>query len=243
MSLLHWAESTREELRAVLPDALVVLPIGATEQHGPHLATGTDAVLAGTVAELAAARVADVAERDLVLAPRLPFGASDHHLYFGGTLSLSATTATALLIDLARSVTGGGGRRLVIVNGHGGNRGVCHAAAASASASYGLTVAIVHYWELLAPSGDTPIPGHAGEFETAMMLAVRPELVRERRQRPALPDAGGVSGVDVHEPGAWTRIDGYTDQPALAGQAQGSKWLEECVVALSARLVELARLP
>lgn len=240
MTLWRWAECTREELRAVLPDGIVVLPIGATEQHGPHLATGTDALLSGTVTERAAMVASATSARDLVLAPCLAFGASDHHLAFGGTLSLSSETMTAVLGDLGRSVVADGGRRLVIVNGHGGNRGVCHAAAAALSARHGLVVAIVHYWELLAAPGDgTPVPGHAGEFETSMVLAVRPELVRDRGRRPAVPPESAVEGVDVHDAGAWQRIDGYTDEPERANTTRGKAWLEECVTELAGRLVEL----
>ncbi|HEX3780922.1 MAG TPA: creatininase family protein [Pseudonocardiaceae bacterium] len=122
-SVLRWAELTREQLGAILPEALVILPIGATEQHGPYLATGTDALLASTVAGRGAALAAPRAGRRLVLTPALPIGASDHHFPFGGTLSLRQETLLAVLGDLARSVARSGGRRLVLVNGHGGNQG------------------------------------------------------------------------------------------------------------------------
>ncbi|RZQ65571.1 creatininase family protein [Amycolatopsis suaedae] len=240
MTFLRWADSTREQLRAVLPDALVVLPFGATEQHGPHLATGTDALLAGAVAARATEAAAPLADRPLVLAPCLPFGASDHHLPFGGTLSLSVETATAVLGDLARSVVAGGGRRLLVVNGHGGNRGVCHAAASGASSRYGLAVSVTHYWDLLP--ADPAVPGHAGRFETSMVLAVDETLVAPRRPRPDPPAGSTVDGVDQHDPKAWLRIDGYTDHPELADAAAGAAWLEQAVSALSARLIELARM-
>lgn len=242
MRLLRWAESTRDELRTALPEALVVLPMGATEQHGPHLATGTDALLAVTIAERAAERAVTIAERDLVIAPPLAFGASDHHLPFGGTLSLSASTAIEVLGDLARSIVESAGRRLVLVNGHGGNRGVCHVAASTASARYGLAVTVLHYWELL-DAQRTPIPGHAGEFETAMLLAVDPALVGARAPRPPLPEESTVEGCDMHDPAAWLRIDGYTDDPAEATAEAGQRWLADCVSALADRLVRLTRLP
>ena len=86
-----WDALTRDEISAVAADALLVLPVGTTEQHGPHLATGTDAALVEAVAEKAAALAArpDV----VLLAPTLAFGASDHHLPFGGTLSLRVSDA------------------------------------------------------------------------------------------------------------------------------------------------------
>ncbi|WP_158889868.1 creatininase family protein [Amycolatopsis anabasis] len=241
MTLLRWAECTRTQLRAVLPDALVVLPMGATEQHGPHLATGTDALIADMVTRFAAARAIESAHRHLVLTPCLRFGASDHHLPFGGTLSLSVDTAIGVLTDLGTSIAASGGRRLVIVNGHGGNRGVCHAAAAKLSARHDLAVAVVHYWELLPAVEDTPVPGHAGEFETAMVLALRPELVGERFARPGPVETFAAPGVEVHDAAAWQRIDGYTDEPARATRERGTEWLEGCVSALANRLIELAR--
>src|SRR5262245_28053786 len=121
----RWAETDRETLRGLLPEALVLLAIGATEQHGPHLATGTDALIAATTCERAADAAADRARRPLVVVPALPYGASDHHLPFGGTLSLAPETLLAVLGDLARSLAAQGGRRLVLVNGHGGNIGIC----------------------------------------------------------------------------------------------------------------------
>ncbi|MQA76801.1 MAG: creatininase family protein, partial [Solirubrobacterales bacterium] len=138
MALFRWDEINRATLTTVLPDALVVLPVGATEQHGPHLPTGTDALLVTAVTGAAAQRAAPRAPRDVVLAPTLPFGASDHHFPFGGTLSLSQETMTAAMVELAGSVGRDGGHRMVIVNGHGGNKGACFSAAAAASTRHGM---------------------------------------------------------------------------------------------------------
>jgi creatinine amidohydrolase len=101
MTALRWNETTREALTAVLPEALVLLATGATEQHGPHLPTGTDILLSRTVTERAADRASPISQRPLVLAPPLPFGASDHHRRFGGTLSLRVPTMITVLSDPA----------------------------------------------------------------------------------------------------------------------------------------------
>jgi creatinine amidohydrolase len=87
---LLFAEMTREELRAVAPDTTVVLPLGATEQHGPHLPSGTDFFTVENLARAATERAS--AEIAIVVAPALPFGSSDHHLIFGATLSLKTET-------------------------------------------------------------------------------------------------------------------------------------------------------
>ncbi|GAB3419939.1 creatininase family protein [Flindersiella endophytica] len=244
MTTLRWQELDRETLRELLPEALVVLPIGATEQHGPHLATGTDALLAGTVAERAIARMAD-SPRPLILAPTIPVGASDHHLPFSGTLSLRVETLLDLLLDLARSVAACGGQRMVIVNGHGGNRGVCSAAAAAASTRHDIAVAYLDYWSLIrgtdAAADDVNVPGHAGEFETSLVMAVDPALVKDRTERDIVPAQPAVDSVEIAVQSAWTVIQGFTDDPARATAVQGQAWLDHLSVELSTRLVQLAK--
>src|SRR5579875_3449265 len=118
-----WGHSTRATLGAVLPDALVVVPVGAVEQHGPHLPTSTDALVVTEVVEEASRRAAGQSSRALVVTPTVCFGASDHHLPFGGTLSFTVETMTSVLLDTCRSIARDGGRRVLLVNGHGGNRG------------------------------------------------------------------------------------------------------------------------
>ncbi|MFF0340330.1 creatininase family protein [Kribbella sp. NPDC004875] len=240
MTFVRWPHATRTQLAELLPEAIVIVPVGATEQHGPHLATGTDWMLAQSVTEQAVALVHDRSPRPLVLAPTVPYGASDHHLPFGGTLSLSPETLLAVLLDLARSLHAGGGRRLLFVNGHGGNIGVCHAAAAAASTRYDVNVAHLDYWRL-ARECDVPVPGHAGAFETALMLALDAAFVAERKNpRPDPPSGPEVDDVALHTAASWQRIDGYTDRPELADAATGRKWFDQVAAALGDRLLELA---
>lgn len=241
-SAVHWAETDRQTLTSQLPEAIVLLPVGATEQHGPHLATGTDALLADRVCAAAADQAAGRCDRPLLVAPTIPVGASDHHLPFGGTLSLTPETLTAVLVDLARSVAVQGGRRLLLVNGHGGNVGVCHAAAAAASTRHDLAVAHIDYWCLADAEQDVPVPGHAGEFETSLVLALRPHLVRDTAPRPRPPQPPAVPGVDLHAAAVWQAIDGYTDRPEAADAAAGKRRFDRLVAGLADRIVELARI-
>ncbi|GAA1686803.1 creatininase family protein [Kribbella yunnanensis] len=240
MTLKHWHRTNRSELNELLPEAIVILPIGATEQHGPHLATGTDWMLAEAVTHQAANLIHDRAQRPLVLAPALPYGASDHHLPFGGTLSLTPETLLAVLRDLTRSLAASGGRRLLLVNGHGGNIGVCHAAAAAAASRYDVNVAHVDYWRLARDTGDTPLPGHAGTFETALMLAQDEGLVAERHPRPDPPSTPAIDDVQLHTAESWRRIDGYTDHPERADAETGRAWFDQLATALGDRILELA---
>ncbi|WP_166345278.1 creatininase family protein [Phytoactinopolyspora limicola] len=238
MTVVSWADVNREVLTELLPEALVVLPVGAVEQHGPHLATGTDTFMAATVAQRAAERAEKESSRPLVIAPVLPFGASDHHLPFGGTLSLTPETLLAVLVDLLRSVAADGGRRVVLVNGHGGNVGICHAASAAAAARHEIAVAHVDYWRMAGPGTS---PGHAGEFETSLVGAVRPELMGSAEPRDHVPEAAAIDGVEVHDAGIWAAMDGFTDRPDRADRAAGEARLDQIVDALAERLVALAK--
>lgn len=237
---MQWREQTRERLSAILPEAVVVVPIGATEQHGPYLPTWTDALLVEAIATRAVERAEAAASRDLVLAPTIPLGASDHHLPYGGTLSLSTETLLSLLLDVARSISICGGKRIVIVNGHGGNQGTCSAAAAAASNRYDVSVAYVSYWTLASVKDGPMWPGHAGEFEASLVRAVRPDLVGDIPERDAIPSMVDVASLEVHSRRNWSDIQGYTDDPSRSDAERGARWLEALVQGLSDRLVEFA---
>ena len=117
---VEWARMTAPELRALAgrPDALAILPAGALEQHGPHLPVITDTTSASAAAVAAAEAVAD--EMPVAVLPGLWLGMSEHHLPFGGTISLDAATYTAMIGAVVRSLKALGFQRLLIVNGHGG---------------------------------------------------------------------------------------------------------------------------
>lgn len=254
MTILRWAETDRDLLNETLPEAVVLLPMGATEQHGPFLPTGTDHLLADWVARRAAAQAEASAERTFVIAPTLPIGASDHHLPYGGTLSVSAQTLLTVLTDVLQSMAVCGARRVVLINGHGGNTGICHAAAAAASSvnqrsgGTGPEVAVAHldYWTML-PAEDSTIdrplvPGHAGMFETSMILAMDPALVRVRSaQRPDVEGVSAPEGVTVHAAAHWAAMDGYSDHPEAGTEDVGARLAAEIITALSGKLAELTR--
>jgi creatinine amidohydrolase len=267
MTVVRWADATREELRALLPEAVVVLPVGATEQHGPHLATGMDTLAAERLAEAGAERAfggaageraastagaagvagaADARGPVVVLAPALAFGASDHHLPFGGTLSLSAATLARVLGDLLASAAASGARRVLVLNGHGGNSAVCAQAAADAAREHGIVAAAADYWALAAPQGPWggSYPGHAGAFETALMRALRPDGVRAGELRPSpgtWPSA--PAGVRLEQPGAWAAIDGFTDDPREGAEADGAAAFERLADAVARAIEAIAAAP
>jgi mycofactocin system creatininase family protein len=144
---------------------VLVLPVGATEQHGPHLPLGTDTTVAAAVA----------ARSGLPTAPALPYGASGEHEGFPGTVSIGTETLAAVLVELGRSACRFA-RRLVLVNGHGGNVGALRVAVPMLRAE-GRDVA---WFACSVPGADA----HAGRHETAVMLALAPGAVREDLAAP-----------------------------------------------------------
>lgn len=150
---------------SVRTGALVLVPIGSTEQHGPHLPLSTDTVIAQAVAERAAGALPVPA----LTAPAIPYGASGEHADFPGTISIGHEALRALIIETVRSLASWAGR-VVFVNGHGGNAGALDAAVGRLRAE-GHDVA----WAGCGvPGGDA----HAGFTETSVMLHLAPDLVR-----------------------------------------------------------------
>ena len=238
-------ELTRDEARQAAPDTLLVLPVGATEQHGPHLPVGVDAFAVTHVARTAAAEAAK--QIPVLVAPTLPFGSSHHHLPFGGTMSLSTETYYRVLHDLLESLIVGGFRRIFVINGHGGNNELIQLAARDLVLAHPANIAAASYWtvgaEALAAAqatATTELPGHSGEFETSVMLALRPELVRDPRpDRPDAPPAVLAPAryrAELH--GAWQHIAGYTDRPALARAEHGERYLSAVADEVARAFVE-----
>ena len=151
-----------------LPEsALLLVPLGAVEQHGPHLPLITDTAVAGAVADAAVDRI-----ESALLAPALAYCASGEHEDFPGTISLGTEALTGLLVEYGRSACRGAGR-VLLVNGNGGNLDALRAAGALLRTE-GRDVA---WWPCGVPGGDA----HAGRTETSLMLHVEPEWVLGQR--------------------------------------------------------------
>jgi len=208
------------EVRALGAGCLLALPVGATEQHGPHLPIGTDTVVATALAaRLAAARP------DVCLAPALPFGSSGEHAAFPGTLSLGQPALELVVTELVRSADAFAG--VVIVSGHGGNVGPLTRAAATLVAE-GRRVTL---WSPRAPAGGD---AHAGRTETSLLLALDPGAVRleaaeagDRRPLAELLATLESSGVAAVSP------NGVLGDPTGSTAAEGTELLD----ALAADLI------
>jgi creatinine amidohydrolase len=245
----RFAEMNREQLRAAA-DSLVVLPIGATEQHGPHLPTGTDFFTIAALAE-ESARIA-AAEIPVIVTPALPFGSSDHHFVFGGTLSLSTETYYRVLRELVESLVTDGFKRIFLLNGHGGNHELAELAARDVALRREANVASGSYWAIawdgLVAAGahlGRRLPGHAGDFETSVMLALRPDL--QPSPLPHRDDPGDtdprvrVAPWRTERHGFWKQIDGYTDSPDQATAENGKMFFDVVTTEVAKALVSFYR--
>ncbi len=154
-------------MEAVWEGSIGVLPLGAVEQHGPHLPLDTDTVIATAVASQA---VKDANRPDLLLLPTLPYGASGEHAGFPGTISIGTEALATVLIEIARSVIPPL-RGLVIVSGHGGNSHALQIAAAALE----IEQRPFHIWTPSEPPSDL----HAGHHETSLLLHLSPDAVRQ----------------------------------------------------------------
>ncbi len=240
---LLFNELNRTQLAALAPSSLVVLPVGATEQHGPHLVTGTDTFAVEAISRAAAVQASE--SGSIVVAPTLPFGSSDHHLAFGGTLSLGTQTYYAVIRDLVSSLITDGFRKILIVNGHGGNHELVQLVARDLALIHPVQIGALSYWQpsqgkldgAWAGKAGHPPPGHAGEFETSVVMHLRPDLppvdppTRKVAEIEALPPR--VIGWRLERNDWWQAIDGYTDSPAAATAESGARFVEIVVDGLA----------
>lgn len=160
--------TTRRSEDGTLAPVLLV-PVGSTEQHGPHLPLATDTLIAEEIAGRAAHHT-----DGLMIGPTIPVSASGEHGDFPGTLSLGTEATTSLIVELVRSAEWAAG--VVLVNGHGGNRDAIGAAVSTLTAEGRAVLAWWPSWPRRLDGG--PADLHAGRIETSMMLAIDPGLVR-----------------------------------------------------------------
>ncbi|MEA2513287.1 MAG: creatinine amidohydrolase [Thermomicrobiales bacterium] len=239
-------ELTREEIRALAPEAIALLPVGATEQHGPHLPVGTDHFAVEHIAREAARGVAD--RLPIVVTPTLPFGSSHHHLPFSGTLSLGTETYYRVMTDLVESLLIDGFRRVFVLNGHGGNNELIQLAVRDLALKREADLAAASYWtiawnDLVGVEAQRygRFPGHAGTFETSLVMALRPELVRE--PRPHRDDIAAWStdpapAYRLERYGTWQAMNGYTDSPDRGKGERGELFLKTVAEAVGRALTE-----
>lgn len=244
---MRWEELSSADVASLDHErTVVILPLGSVEQHSNHLPLGTDTMLAHAVSLAAAERVGHAA----VLPPPW-FGFSVHHMRFPGSVTLRAETLIAVAEDIVASLVQRGFRRILIVNGHGGNTGVIDLLASTLGyRHYGAArIAALTYFHLARQAiaelrrSEPGGMGHACEFETAMVQHLRPDLVRIEKAEATYPDPGsaylttdllGSSAVRTYHDFADLSPKGTLGDPLLASPEAGSVFFEAVVSALSA---------
>jgi len=253
----YWSDLTTTDFAAIDPEtAIALLPVGAIEQHGPHLPLGTDTQINEAIVRRALERLPD--DLTLLVLPTLAYGDSAEHGDFLGTLSPSPETLIRLWTDLGAGVARAGLRKLVIFNSHGGQTQIVDIVALRLRMDHGMLVARANYFHFGTPDG--LFPGdelehglHGGAVETSLMLHLHPDLVRrdeisnfepasvEMRQafamlRPEGPGAFAWASQDLHPSGA-------SGDATAADAEKGAKLLDHAAERLVTLLIDLRRAP
>lgn len=216
--------------------SVVMIPLGATEQHGHHLPTLVDWRLALEVC-LRAARRMPAPWRGLVT-PAIPFGMSEHHMSLGGTITLDYATMAAVVGCTVKSVARHGFRRIFVMNGHGGNIAALETIITELSIETGLPLAGGTYWKIAAEPmrrilQEQDTVQHACEAETSMIQALYPDHVGPIDPSWNLSPGGGLGAIPGAHPGIyrWQKVEtrfpmGYIGAPRAASPEKGEALLE-----------------
>ena len=249
-----WAGHTASAIRAVGEEdgSVVVLPIASLEQHGPHLPTATDTILATAVAHHGAATADEVPA--LVLPP-VWSGYSPHHTPFGGTVTVGFDTMLSLIRDIVTSAVDNGFEAALVLNGHGGNAPLVGAAVSTLGPALpAVDVLGLTYWDLATAAFNEDIrttdlggAAHAGEFETSLMLHLRPDLVGEARPVEPREPVYADQGRDMHDAGPlstyreWDAVSesGIVGDASAASAESGAALLDVLENALADLLREI----
>jgi len=225
---MHLADVSWTDVRDANAD-LALLPVGSTEQHGPHAPLGVDAITAeGIARETAAGR------DDVLVAPTIPVGVAEEHRAFDGSLWVTEDTLRAYVGDVLRSLAHHGVEGVVVVNGHGGNvdalREICGRVTRDGDA-----YAVTYTWFDAVDPGEVDLTlGHGGPVETSMVLALRPDLVRQDRYDDARAGAAPGFGDWVAGTNLAYDFDEFADggnvgDPSPASADAGERLLDAAV--------------
>ena len=255
-----WADLSTTDFAALdAASTVAVLPLGATEQHGPHLPLAVDQCLVDGIVARALPKLP--AEASVLVLPTQQVGYSPEHAQFAGTLTLPIDTVIATWIALGACVAAAGVRKLLLFNAHGGQVSVMDVVARELRMRHGLIVYSCNWWNLplgdavngLFPPDEHRFGVHGGDIETSLMLALAPERVRAQqardfastsRERAAhFPILGNGRSAKL----GWAMQDyntqGAAGNAAAATATKGEAVLEAAGAQLALLLQEIGRLP
>ncbi len=257
MAFRSWSDLTTDDVaRLDREGAVVVQPVAAIEQHGPHLPLATDLIINQGVIEQASRKAPKAL--DVLVLPALCVGVSPEHRDFPGTLTLAPATLLSVLAEIADSIARAGLRRTLMVNSHGGQPGLLDAAAQDMRTRHAMLALVINTWQLMRPreafSAEEVARGlHGGAIETSLVLHLRPDLVR-RNKVADFPSAATAWSGDTPELApkgmprfAWQvqdlNVQGAVGDARLARAEIGASLVEQAADALLAILGDAARLP
>jgi len=238
----RWEEMTSTELAervAADPDCVGLIPVGATEQHGPHLPVGTDTIIATALADAAAGDVG-------VVLPPTPFGASFFHgTAMAGTVAASGMETAAAALRVARACVASGVTRLLFVNGHVGNAAPLWIACDEFRREFpDGRIGVMQWWELTpeiaAQATADAVDWHANAAETSLMLAVRPDLV-DLDALAGADDPDRTEGTVFRYTLDQVSSNGVTGFPSRASAEYGERLWHDVVAAASETVLRAHR--
>ena len=250
-----WADYTARDFAALPRNRLIaVLPVGAIEQHGPHLPLRVDqAILDGILAATIPLIPADL---PALILPTLPVGKSDEHSAYPGTLTFSATTLMAMWSDIGDSIARAGVRKLVILNSHGGQIAPMDIVARDLRIRHRMLVVAANWFAMGLPPGlftpeEERFGIHAGDMETSVMRALHPDLVQMDQARDFQPLVAGLGtqhlGLTPAGKLAWMAQDmhpaGACGNAAIATANKGQQVIDHAARQIVTLLGEVDRMP
>jgi creatinine amidohydrolase len=189
LSELTWEEA-REAFKKI---QTVMIPLGATEQHGPHLPLGTDWIEADALARAVTSQV------DIITTQVIPVGLSRQHMDFPGSITVTRDAYKRFVADICESLIHWGAKRFIFMNQHGGNLDALTEIALDLRSRYGILSAIPQWWEIVRDIDGEFAGAHSGYAETALVAASRPDLVRYDRAQmaPTKPLTEHITPVEL----------------------------------------------
>lgn len=250
----QYGKFTWPDIKGVDKDRVVILPVGAMEDHGTHLPLDTDNLIVSEIARAVTERIPE----DVMLLPAVPFGFNEHHKDFPGVIYIQPETLLHFVGDVTDSLAHHGFRRILILNGHGSNHPVLDLAARKTVIATGCLCASVSYWNLIGDTLRTKrrsrLGGmaHACELETSLYLYLHPEDVRldqarasivhdEKSRYFCLDLMGGAKAMAMEWWSAQTE-NGTMGDPTVADPEQGKVFFEAAVSELIGLVREMRRM-
>jgi creatinine amidohydrolase len=241
---IEWWRLKAPELRALAQrEAAVIVPVASPEQHGPHLPTKVDCLLVGEIARRAAAQAS--ATTPTLITPVVWTGLAEHHMSMGATISLHYAEFFAVLRGVCRSLTRHGFKKVLLLNGHGGNIAALTVAVNELAVEFNAPIATTTYWLLAQPAFGKILEKqanvrHACEAETSMVLALEPDLVDMSRAAeavgptaPELVDIIGTTAAHRWQSFKSRTSHGAIGDPRSATAEKGERLLQAAADAVS----------